>query len=177
MNTKCCLPLIIVAIAASISSCASQPSETSSTSNPTPNQSMAQLRAKSNQIESFANTPKANSGKTINVTLYTSDLQCQELVPKQVTIPATQSVTRTVGRIIEEQDTADFSVSGYRVKVRNGIATVDLRLSANSKRQFASLSSCEQFALFGSLRQTLTSNSQWKIKEVRFTEQGEEIVL
>ncbi|MFM6369036.1 MAG: sporulation/spore germination protein, partial [Dolichospermum sp.] len=40
-----------------------------------------------------------------------------------------------------------------------------------------SLSSCEQFALFGSVRKTLMSNSEWKIKDVRFTERGEDIVL
>ncbi|MFO0142950.1 MAG: sporulation/spore germination protein, partial [Aphanizomenon sp.] len=38
-------------------------------------------------------------------------------------------------------------------------------------------SSCEQFALFSSIRKTLISNAQWKIKEVRFTERGEDIML
>ncbi|NEQ15875.1 MAG: sporulation/spore germination protein, partial [Moorea sp. SIO3E2] len=33
------------------------------------------------------------------------------------------------------------------------------------------------FALFGSLRKTLTANSQLNIKDVRFTEQGEDIYL
>jgi len=164
MNNRCLLPFMMVAIA-SLSSCSSNPSNTTNTISPKPAPSMAQLRAKTNNIE-----PKAVSGKTVNVTLYTSDVQCQEFVPQKVTVPATQSVTNAVGKI-------DFNLSGYRVRVRNGIATVDLRLSPQSKRQFVSLSSCEQFALFGSLRKTLTSNSQWKIKEVRFTEQGEDIVL
>jgi hypothetical protein len=31
--------------------------------------------------------------------------------------------------------------------------------------------------LFSSVRKTLISNSQWKIKDVRFTERGEEIAL
>ncbi|MBD2021984.1 hypothetical protein H6F43_17535, partial [Leptolyngbya sp. FACHB-36] len=60
---------------------------------------------------------------------------------------------------------------------RNGVATVDLRLPANAKRRFVSLSTCEQLALFGSIRKTLTSNRQWKIKSVRFTEKGQPIVL
>lgn len=171
INNRCLLPLIIVAIA-SLSSCTSKPINTTNTISPTPNPSMAQLRAKPNKIE-----PQAASGKTVNVTLYTSDIQCQELVPQNVALPATESVTSAVGKIIQEQDTADFSLSGYRIRVKNGIATVDLRLSPQSKRQFVSLSSCEQFALFGSLRKTLTSNSQWNIKEVRFTEKGEDIVL
>jgi hypothetical protein len=50
-------------------------------------------------------------------------------------------------------------------------------LSPNSRRQFVSLSTCEQFALFGSLRKTLTDNSPLKIKGVRFTERGQDIVL
>lgn len=168
MSNKYLFSLMIAAIATSLSSCSTPSTTTQNTISPAPSPSMAQLRAKE---------PKAIAGKTVNVTLYTSDVQCQELLPLQVSVPAAEPVTNTVGKIIEAQDTADFNLSGYRVKVRNGIATVDLRLSPQSRRQFASLSSCEQFVLFGSLRKTLTSNPQWKIKEVRFTEKGEEIVL
>ncbi|WP_066377000.1 MULTISPECIES: GerMN domain-containing protein [unclassified Anabaena] len=180
MNPKYLLSLIILAIAAAASSCTSNLPETSTTPNaspPTSTQNNTQREAKLNNIQSPTDTSKAASSKTENVTLYTSDVQCQELLPQKVTVPATESVTSAVGKIIEEQETADLSLSGYRVNVKNGIATVDLRLSPQSKRQFTSLSSCEQFALFGSLRKTLTSNSQWKIQEVRFTEQGEEIIL
>ncbi len=138
---------------------------------------MAQLRAKPTKVEPSEAAPKAETSKTVNVTLYTSDTQCQQLIPQKVSVPAEEPMTNAVGKIIDERDTADFSLSGYRVNVRNGVATVDLRLSPQSKRQIASLSSCEQFALFGSLRKTLMSNSQWKIKDVRFTEKGEEIVL
>lgn len=174
MTSRCLLPVIIVAIAVTTSSCADNPKQTST---PTPNESMAQLRAKSNNTESPTDTTKAISGKTVNVTLYTSDVQCQELVPQKATVSATEPLTSAVGKIIEAQDTADFSLSGYRVRVNNGIATIDLRLSPQSKRQFTSLSGCEQFALFSSIRKTLTSNSQWQIKEVRFTDKGQEIVL
>ncbi|MDZ8106141.1 MAG: sporulation/spore germination protein [Nostoc sp. DedQUE12a] len=145
--------------------------------------SVAQLREKSpNQESAGENTPssstsKAANSKTTDVTIYTSDVQCQELIPEKVSVPADEPVTNAVGKIIEKRDTSDFSLSGYRVNVKNGVATVDLRLSPESKRQIASLSSCEQFALFGSLRKTLTSNAGWKIKEVRFTERGENIVL
>lgn len=171
MSNRCFLLLTI--IAASLSSCSPNPSNTTTNAiSSTPTPSVARLRAKPKTIE-----PKAVSGKTVNVTLYTSDSQCQEFVPQKVTLPATQPITNAVGKIIQEQDTGDFNLSGYRVRVRNGVATVDLRLSPQSKRQFASLSSCEQFALFGSLRKTLTSNPQWKIKDVRFTEKGEDIVL
>ncbi|MBE9207477.1 sporulation/spore germination protein [Nostoc sp. LEGE 06077] len=192
MNPRYLLPFIVVAIAASLGSCSSNLTPTSSkideqapapavTTNPvsTPSQSpsMAQLRAKTTKIEPLEAAPKAETSKTVNVTLYTSDTQCQELIPQKVEVPATQPVASAVGKIVEGRDTADFSLSGYRVNVKNGVATVDLRLSPQSKRQIASLSSCEQFALFGSVRKTLMSNSQWKIKDVRFTEKGEEIVL
>ena len=86
-------------------------------------------------------------------------------------------MNEAIGKIFKEQNTADFSVSGYRVNVKNGVAIVDLRVSPESKRQVSSLSSCEQFALFSSVRKTLISNSQWKIKDVRFTERGEDITL
>lgn len=172
MNNRCFLLLATVAIA-SLTSCSSNPNNISRNAiSSTPTPSVARLRTKAKTSE-----PKAVSGKTVNVTLYTSDIQCQEFVPQKVTLPATTPVTNAVGKILQEQETADFNVSGYRVRVRNGVATVDLRLSPQSKRQFASLSSCEQFALFGSLRKTLTSNPQWKIREVQFTEKGEDIVL
>ncbi|BAY99631.1 hypothetical protein NIES37_36140 [Tolypothrix tenuis PCC 7101] len=209
------LPLIAVAIATSISSCSSNPSATQDTASeapaptataniesaPSPSQtpSMAQLRAKSDNIgipspkattestpaATTTETPSAKAspteqaatGKTTNITLYTSDTQCQQLIPQKVAVPADEPVEGAVSKILEQRDSGDFNLSSYRVNLKNGVATVDLRVSPNSKRQIASLSSCEQFAMFGSLRKTLTSNPQWKIKEVRFTERGEEIVL
>ncbi|MBN3880888.1 MULTISPECIES: GerMN domain-containing protein [unclassified Nostoc] len=203
MNTikRYFLPLIFVTMVVSLSSCSSNPTAgniDSATSYPTtapastnslPSQSpsqipsVAQLREKSpNQESSKENTPssptsKVATAKTTSVTLYTSDTQCQKLIPEKVSVPAEEPVTNVVSKILEKRDTSDFSLSGYRVNIKNGIATVDLRISPESKRQITSLSSCEQFALFGSLRKTLTSNAQWNIKEVRFTERGEDIVL
>lgn len=123
------------------------------------------------------NQNKAANSKNVDVTVFTSDLQCQDYVPKKVSVSANKPVTDAVGEILAEKDTGDFNISNYRVNINKGVATVDLRLSPNSQRQLTSLSSCEQFALFGSLRKTLTSNPKWKIKDVRFTEAGEEIVL
>ncbi|MEH2243061.1 sporulation/spore germination protein [Nostoc sp.] len=201
MNTtkRYFLPFIFVTMVVSLSSCSSNPiarnidSETlSPTTTPTNSASsqtlsqipsVAQLREKSPKQESpkentpSSSTSKAATSKTTKVTLYTSDTQCQELIPEKVSVPAEEPVKNVVGKIIEKRDTSDLSLSGYRVNVKNGIATVDLRISPDSKRQIASLSSCEQFALFSSLRKTLTSNAQWNIKEVRFTERGKDIVL
>ncbi|MBD2508488.1 sporulation/spore germination protein [Nostoc muscorum FACHB-395] len=193
------LPLIFVTMVVSLSSCSSNPTArnidspkpdpittpTNSASSQTSSQipSVAQLREKSpNQESPKENTPsssipKAVTSKTTNVTLYTSDSQCQDFISEKVSVPAEEPVANVVSKILEKRDTSDFSLSGYRVNIKNGVATVDLRISPESKRQIASLSSCEQFALFGSLRKTLMSNSQWNIKKVRFTERGEEIVL
>ncbi|HYX15316.1 MAG TPA: sporulation/spore germination protein [Nostoc sp.] len=193
------LPFIFLTIIVSLSSCSSNPTArnidsgtpsltttpTNRASSKTPSQipSVAQLREKSPNQElpkentPSSSTPKAATSKTTNVTMYTSDTQCQELIPQKISVPAEEPVTNVVSKILKKRDTSDFSLSGYRVNIKNGIATVDLRISPDSKRQIASLSSCEQFALFGSLRKTLTSNAQWNIKEVRFTERGEDIVL
>lgn len=146
---------------------------------PTP--SVAQLDEKNlTRIKSLLlqNAPTSkSSNKSVNILLYTSDTQCQKLIPKRVAVPSVESVTSAVGKILKQHDSGDFSVSGYRVTVKNGTAIVDLRISPHSQRQFTSLSNCEQFALFGSLRKTLTSNAQWKIKQVRFTELGKEMTF
>ena len=117
--------------------------------------------------------------KTITLTIYQADNQCQGLVPEKVATIADNPVDEAVGKVLKKTDSGDFNLAGYRVKVnpKNYVATVDLRLPPNSKRQFISLSNCEQLALFGSLRKTLTSNEQLKIKDVRFTNQGAKISL
>jgi hypothetical protein len=176
MNTpkKSLLLLVFGALIASLNGCATSSSaqmsqNTSSALNPNLIQpSMAQLRAKS----------AARSLNNVAIQLYTSDSQCQTFIPTKVLVPSEQPLVATVGKILAAQDTADFSLSGYRVKVNpQGVATLDLRMAPNSQRQLVSLSSCEQFSLFGSLRKTLTSNPLLQVKEVRFTERGEQIAL
>ncbi|KOP25599.1 sporulation/spore germination protein [Hapalosiphon sp. MRB220] len=187
-STKYLFSVIVVAIAASLGSCSSNstdeansnittsPTPTSQTT-ATPTQSPTESAARLN-VQPYSQSPTTDkTDKTVDVTLYTSDPQCQELVPQKVTVPAQEPVTGAVGKILDQRDNGDFSFSGYRVNIKNGVATVDLRMTPNSQRQITSLSSCEQFALFGSLRKTLTSNPQWGIKDVRFTEQGKDIVL
>lgn len=132
----------------------------------------------SNAPSSKANS-STQSSKTVALTIYQADTQCQALVPEKVAVPAGSPADAAVGKVLEKAESGDFDLAGYRVNInsKSGVATVDLRLAPDSQRQFASLSACEQFALFGSLRKTLTDNSQLKIKDVRFTEQGQEIVL
>ncbi|RAM51329.1 MAG: sporulation/spore germination protein [Hapalosiphonaceae cyanobacterium JJU2] len=187
-SKKYFLSVIFVAIAASLGSCSSNSTDEANsniTTSPNPNskttapatQSPTQSTARLNVQPNSGSPTTDKTDKTVNVTLYTSDAQCQELVPQKTTVPAQEPVTGAVGKILDQRDNGDFGFSGYRVNIKDGVATVDLRLTPNSQRQITSLSSCEQFALFGSLRKTLTSNPQWGIKDVRFTEQGKDIVL
>ncbi|BAU41690.1 hypothetical protein [Leptolyngbya sp. O-77] len=121
----------------------------------------------------------AAAPRLTTVTVYQADDQCVNFVPEQVQVPADQAMQAAVGKVLEKQGDGDFDLGGYRVSLnaQTGEATVDLRLVPGSKRQIVSLSACEQFALFGSLRETLMKNSAWNVKSVRFTERGEEIVL
>lgn len=129
------------------------------------------------ESEPVAQQPLKANGKTVEI--YIADSQCQNFIPTEVTVPENKPMEAAVGEIIEKNTNGDFEIAGYRVNVDSttGVATVDMRLAPDSRRQFVSLSSCEQFALFGSLDKTLTENSEWNIKEVEFTEQGEEILL
>ncbi|BDA74256.1 hypothetical protein RIVM261_043830 [Rivularia sp. IAM M-261] len=226
---KLIVPLFIVTVAASLSSCASNPNEKTSeapvtttpsvAASPTPDQSAvtptetptvtvtptseapsvttnlspspspsaAKLREKTKLTETpnsktltynaIPTETEAPAGKTVDVTVYTIDSQCQDFVPKKTSVPADEPVAGAVGRALEGHNNGDFSLSGYRVSVQNGTATVDLRVAPNSKRSLSSLSSCENSAIFGSVSRTLTSNSKWKIKNVRFTEKGEEVIF
>jgi hypothetical protein len=175
------LPLILLAIYAGINGCNS--SDISDNTTSTPNSKISPTPLNSPISQPFSSqlspdgTSKAVSGKTIQVTLYTSDAQCQDYIYQQASVSANEPVNEVVGKILQQRDSADFSLIGYRVNVANGVATIDLRVAPESKRQIVSLSSCEQFALFGSVRKTLTSNPQWNIKDVRFTEKGREVVF
>lgn len=117
------------------------------------------------------------SANPVNVTIYKADAQCQELIPQTVLVSAEEPIEAAVGKVLQERGTVDFDLAGYRVSVNEntGVATVDLRLDPNAERQFVSLSSCEKFSLFGSLEKTLTSNPEWEIDTVRFTDRGVEI--
>jgi len=126
-----------------------------------------------------AKTTTVQAQNTISLNIYQADSQCQTLVPEKIAVPAGSSVDAAVGKVLEKASSGDFDLAGYRVNVnsQSGVATVDLRLAPNAQRQFLSLSTCEQFALFGSLRKTLVDNAQLKIKDVRFTEQGQDLEL
>ncbi len=151
------------------------PSNTTLPKSTVPNK-VGKVALKATVSQGNNNSNRAN-GVILNV--YRADSQCQSLVSEQVAVPVGNPVNTVIGKVLETGNSSDFNVSGYRVNINanTGVATVDLRLSPDSQRQFVSLSTCEQFALFGSLRKTLTANSQLNIKDVRFTEQGEDIYI
>jgi hypothetical protein len=115
---------------------------------------------------------------TIPITIYQVDSQCSELVPRQITVPKEKALETVIAEVLNQQSSSDFPLS-YRVNLdsEQQIVTIDFRVPTTAERTFNSLSSCEQLALFGSLRQTLTNNPNWQINQVIFTEQGEEIAL
>jgi PBP1b-binding outer membrane lipoprotein LpoB len=174
--------LLLAGLVVSLASCSSQPEPTPPvsssappvSSSPSPSATASPTPSKTDEATAKTSTKVA---KTLPATIYKVDNQCEKLVPEEVPVAANQPIESAVSQVLSEQNMTDFDLSGYRVNVKDGVATVDLRLNPDSKRHFESLSSCEQLALFGSIQKTLTSNAQWKINSVRFTEQGEEIVL
>lgn len=123
------------------------------------------------------NLAQVEPENTVSVTIYQADSECQTLLPQSVQITADNTLEASVGAVLDRWNSGDFSFAGYRVSVdpQTRTATIDLRVAPNSPRQIISLSSCEQFALFGSLSETLTQNPDWQISQVQFTEKGERI--
>ena len=163
---------------------ATAPASPSSSPSPSPTAPTAQPQSPSKSQSltrpaSQTRTTTAATTQTTNATIYQVDNQCEDFVSKPVALPTVEPMEAAVKQVLATWDTADFSLAGYRVTVdaTSRTATVDLRVDPNSKRRLTSLSSCEQLALFGALRKTLTANRQWNIDTVRFTEQGEEVVL
>ena len=120
----------------------------------------------------------AVSEKAVTVTVYKVDNLCQNLKPETVTGPDNQLMSLAVNEVLKQQIFDSLGLVGYRLRIdrRLGIATVDLRASGNSRQKLQNLSSCQMLGLFGGVRQTLTSYAPWKIKTVRFTELGEDIL-
>ncbi|MFE4105211.1 sporulation/spore germination protein [Almyronema epifaneia] len=114
------------------------------------------------------------------VTIYRVDSTCSDFVPQVVQVESDQAIEQAISQVLSQEQTGiGFDLAGYRINVEtsSGEATIDLRLSPQSQRQLVSLSSCEQLALFGSLRETLLRNPDWNIRSVQFTERGKAIVL
>ncbi|HBW58408.1 MAG TPA: hypothetical protein DEF27_11630 [Oscillatoriales bacterium UBA8482] len=154
----------------SLSSCSTPPVETETS--PTPEATVSPQPTSEPQKQTLS------PADTVPVTIYQVDTQCSELVPRQITVAKEQALERAIAEVLAQQSSSDFTLN-YRVKVEpdQQVVTIDFRVPTNSDRTFNSLSSCEQLALFGSLRKTITSNPNWQINQVIFTERGEEITL
>ncbi|MEM8605064.1 MAG: hypothetical protein AAGF24_14675 [Cyanobacteria bacterium P01_H01_bin.121] len=126
--------------------------------------------------EQAATANKAQAGA---VDIYLVDELCEDFIPQSVDLSDTNSLDAVIGKVINLQDSQAFSISAYRVDYspEDRQAVIDFRLSSDTDRSFESLSSCEQQALFGSLRETLMRSSTWSIETVRFTHAGQEILL
>ncbi|MDY7021027.1 MAG: hypothetical protein SWJ54_06645, partial [Cyanobacteriota bacterium] len=114
---------------------------------------------------------------TIPVTVYRVDRECSELVPEKVTVSEDSAVEDAVAKTLEIQPGFELPLS-YRVEVDSyyQVAIIDFRVATTSPRNLSSLSTCEELALFGSLRETLTRNPDWQIYEVYFTNLGESLL-
>ena len=120
--------------------------------------------------------PAAES-EMVTVSVYTIDDQCNEFIENTVQVPGDQAISEAVGQAMGAVEYNAFKLDGYQVNVSGSTAVVDMRLSPSSERQFVSLSSCEQRALFGSVEETLLNNPDWNVKDVKFTDGGKELVL
>ncbi len=155
-----------------LSSCSTPPVETESPQSPTPEATVSPPPTPEPQKQTLS------PADTVPVTIYQVDSQCSELVPRQITLPKEQVLERAIAEVLAQQSSSDFTLN-YRIKVEadQQVVTIDFRVPTNADRTFNSLSSCEQLALFGGLRKTITSNPNWQINQVIFTERGEEISL
>lgn len=112
-------------------------------------------------------------GKTLTINIYQIDSECNKFKTTKATVPANQPVTQAIAQTLEKANSESLDVAGYRVKVKSRVATVDFRPVPNARKSLTTLANCEQLALFGSVRRTLTQNPALKIKSVRFTDRGQ----
>jgi hypothetical protein len=125
------------------------------------------------QKPSEASTKLAS--KTVALDIFRLDNQCNKFISEKANVPADQRVTQAIAQILRNNEGTNLDLSGYRVKVASGVATIDFRVASDSQRSLASLSNCEQLALYGSIRRTLIGNRELRVKSVRFTDRGKVI--
>lgn len=113
-----------------------------------------------------------SKGKTLPINVYQLDNQCNKFATTKAAVPVNQPVTQAIAQTLEKANSESLDVAGYRVKVASRVATIDFRTVPNARKSLSSLANCEQLALFGSVRRTLTQNPALKIKSVQFTDRG-----
>lgn len=110
-------------------------------------------------------------------TIYTAAADCVTFVPQTVELPKNDGMTAAVGKVLESQPAIASTIASYTVDRSDSTAVIDFQLKPQAQRSISSLSLCEQFALFGSLRETLVQTSDWGIKTVYFTQDGKQLGL
>lgn len=121
--------------------------------------------------------PAATEGEMVTVSVYTIDDQCNDFVAETVQVPSDKAISEAVGKAMGAVEYNAFKLDSYQVNVTGNTAVVDMSLAPSSERQFVSLSSCEQRALFGSVEETLLNNPDWDVNAVKFTNGGKELIL
>jgi hypothetical protein len=121
--------------------------------------------------------PKNSSSKKptsnlVSLSLFKLDNQCNQFIAEKVSVAKTKMLEEAVARTIDRATNADFDLSGYRINRKGEVVTIDFRVAPDAQRQLKALSNCEQLALYGGLRKTLTGNSVLKIKSVQFSDRG-----
>ena len=117
----------------------------------------------------------ATSATTIPVAVYHMDSNCNQLVKKTEQLPKEKTMDRAIGSVLNRANTADFTITDYRVTSQGEVATIVLRLPSGGVRSFKSMSSCEQMSFFGAMRETVMQRKEWGIKDVTFTDGKQEI--
>jgi hypothetical protein len=115
------------------------------------------------------------TNNTVPVSVYHMDDRCEKLVKQSENLPKDKTLESAIGSILNRANTADFTITDYRVTTQNQIATIALRLPTGRKRSFKSMSSCEQMSFFGAMRETIVQRKEWGMKDVKFTDGKQEI--
>lgn len=108
---------------------------------------------------------------TVQVPIWVIDEQCSELVEKVVELEAGHSADDLVGEVLAEgwsQASLEIERHNVTIDTTTGTAMVELYHVADSSRTFSSLSSCENFALFRGIKDTLIANEAFGIESVEF---------
>ncbi|MEM6450087.1 MAG: hypothetical protein AAF703_07230 [Cyanobacteria bacterium P01_D01_bin.105] len=191
--SKSCATGLALSLSLIISGCATSPETVvdSSTTQPTPIEAAKEDKPGAGNNSTQKEPPvsaqtdaQIEGGKQpdtdsemVTVSVYTIDEQCNEFVQKTVQVPGDQAISEAVGKAMGAIEYNAFKLEGYQVDVTGNTAIVDMKLSPGSERQFVSLSSCEQRALFGSVEETLLNNPEWEVNAVKFTHGGKELIL
>ena len=122
-----------------------------------------------------AATSATTSATTIPIAVYHMDRNCNQLVKETEQLPKEKTMDRAIGSVLNRANTADFTITDYRVTSQGEVATIVLRLPSGGPRSFKSMSSCEQMSFFGAMRETVVQRKEWGIKDVTFTDGKQEI--